>query len=379
VGVEGSDLKSFSLADVKNYAERDMAVTLMCTGNRRSEFNTEKEGETMGLPWKNGSISTARWSGCSLLQVMKDAGIDWDLYDKGFRFLTLYGVEDYHISVPLRKALDREGDCMLAWKMNGEELPRDHGYPLRVLIPGFVGARSVKWIGRIVAMKNECEGMHQLGIAYKQLAPNQKLLSSVSREHIESLPPIDHVPVTSAITCPNPGTTVAPGQSLDLQGYAYSGAGLCVIRVDVSVDGGETWDQATLERPDDTQFSRSGRAWAWVQWKMTVTIPKTAKGAFSIVCKAVDDQYNQQPHASSAIWNLRGILNTSWGQVPVVCGEQGMQISAAARSGDGTTVNVGIKMSGTHSCSECRQKFDTEKARDLHWKFIHDPNRHQED
>merc|ERR1712216_276471 len=162
---------------------------------------------------------------------LKDAGIDSETYlTKGYRFLTFNGLEDYHVSIPLKKALDPEGDCMLVWLMNGEPLPRDHGFPLRVMIPGFVGARSVKWISKIIATKKECDGMHQTGIAYKQLGPNQNNLSKIPKQYIVELPPIDQVPVTSSITNPDPGTAVKPGQQLMLQGYAYSGAGLAVIR-----------------------------------------------------------------------------------------------------------------------------------------------------
>lgn len=237
IGYEGKDMKEFSLDDLKKgFKETDMAVTFMCTGNRRSEFNTDKDGETMGLPWKNGSISTGRWSGCSMYDVLMAAGISKDAEDDGYAFVTLTGLEAYHISIPLRKAFQRNGDCMLAWKMNGEALPRDHGFPLRVIIPGFVGARSVKWISKIEICKNECDGMHQTGIAYKQLAPNVKALSAVPKGYIEALPPIDHVPITSAITYPEPGSSVKPGETVNLQGYAYSGAGLAVVRVDVSVD-----------------------------------------------------------------------------------------------------------------------------------------------
>merc|ERR1719330_1629117 len=188
--VEGEEAKKFSMAELRKYPEREIAVTMMCTGNRRSEFNTEKDGETMGLPWKNGSISTAKWAGARLCEVLRDAGFDGDaLAKRGYRFMTMYGIEDYHVSIPLGKAFDEDGDVLFAWSMNGAPLPRDHGFPLRMVIPGLVGARSVKWIDRIIFAKKEVEGMHQTGIAYKQLAPNVKKLMGVPKEYIHDLPP----------------------------------------------------------------------------------------------------------------------------------------------------------------------------------------------
>merc|ERR1711907_523200 len=114
------------------------------------------------------------------------------------------------------------GDVILAYKMNGSPLPRDHGFPLRVVVPGYVGARSVKWLGRIVLTREEVDGMHQRGIAYKQLAPNQKELVDVPKSLIAEMPPVDSVPVTSAITAPEPGATVTRGVPFTCMGYAYS-------------------------------------------------------------------------------------------------------------------------------------------------------------
>lgn len=142
------------------------------------------------------------------------------------------------------------------------------------------------------------------------------------KETIEALPPIDHVPITSAITAPEPGAHVSRGDLVTIAGYAYSGVGCAVIRVDVSIDGGKTWTQADFTRADDKQGIRSGTAWAWVQWQCAVTVPKDASGPLDIVCKAVDDQYNQQPHSPAPIWNVRGILNTSWGRVQADVGDK---------------------------------------------------------
>merc|ERR1719150_2434593 len=130
--------------------------------------------------------------------------------------------------------------------------------------------------------------MHQKGIAYKQLGPNIKKLLGVPKEYIHDLPPIDHVPITSAVTMPEPGTMISRGEQLTVCGYAYSGAGHAVIRVDVSMNGGETWQQAEIQRANSEQTSRSKRAWAWVQWKLDTIVPLNAPADLSIVCKGVD-------------------------------------------------------------------------------------------
>ena len=94
-----------------------------------------------------------------------------------------------------------------------------------------------------------------------------------------------------------------------LKGYAYSGGGRAVVRVDVTIDGGTTWQQAQLTRAAPEQTIRSQAAWAWSQWRLPITVPAGTKELI-IRSKAVDDQYNQQPHAVKDIWNVRGILNT---------------------------------------------------------------------
>lgn len=373
--MEGKNLKGFgiSVGKIKKFEKSQLTVTLMCTGNRRSEMNTKEDGETMGLPWKNGSISTARWTGAKLTDILTAGGIPpyTTLRSLGYNFVTLWGVEDYHISVPLKKALDPEQDCLLAYEMNElKTLPRDHGFPIRILVPGFVGARSVKWLRQIVFCKQEVDGMHQTGIAYKQLGPNIKSLGATTKDYIKSMPPVDHSPITSAILVPEDGESVPGGKELMVKGYAYSGAGAAIVRVDVSGDGGKKWQQANItERGDATQGVRSGRAWAWVQWSASVAVPES--GQATIVCKAIDDQYNQQPHEVAPIWNLRGILNNAWPRVKVNIGAPGSELHPGAFSGDGSIKNVGLKLDGKFQCLYCKQMFDDEKARALHTNFIH--------
>ena len=284
------------LADVES-AARDVCVTLMCTGNRRSDFNEIET--TMGISWGSGSISTARWSGAWLHELRPVSG----------RFITFEGQDGYTVSVPA------DTRVLLATQMNGQALPRDHGFPLRAIVPGFVGARSVKWLRRIRFADEEVDNQYQTGLAYKQLPTSvRELIPSVSAM-VRALPPIDVVPVLSAVTKPVADHTFLVGEPMQLAGYAFSGGGRAIIRVELSCDDGLSWQVAdTLERADDTQTTRSGSPWAWCIWRHTTdATPETT----SVLCRAVDDQYNQQPSDVSSLWNLRGLLNVSWGRCPV--------------------------------------------------------------
>jgi len=313
VGFEEGKKVQLSVADIKKLPKRTICSTMMCTGNRRGEFN--RYGDTAGLPWENGSISTAEWTGTSFVDILASlCGINVNnIKEHGACFVSFWGGDGYHISVPVAKVLHEQGEAMMVYQMNGEVLPRDHGFPLRMVVPGFVGARSVKWIKKIVLTHEEVKGNHQRGIAYKQLGPNIKNLEEIKKSYIENeVPPIDQVPVTSAICLPKSGSMLDRQQeSVLVQGYAYSGGGRSVFRVDVSGDGGNNWTQAQLTRRPE-QPIRCNSAWAWVQWK--AVLPLATGNTMTLVCKAIDDQYNQQPDTISSIWNLRGILNTSWGR-----------------------------------------------------------------
>ena len=132
VGLEGAAPRRFSLADLRRHSYTEAPVTMMCTGNRRGEYNAH--GPTMGLPWANGSISTARWGGARMCDVLREAGVTPESAAAGgYRYLTFWGLEDYHVSIPLAKALDPHGDVLLATTMNGSPIPRDHGFPPVVL------------------------------------------------------------------------------------------------------------------------------------------------------------------------------------------------------------------------------------------------------
>ncbi|XP_008112632.1 sulfite oxidase, mitochondrial [Anolis carolinensis] len=301
---------SLSLQDLKKFPKHEVTAALQCAGNRRAEMNSLKNTNRLG--WNIGAISNARWGGARLRDVLMQAGYKQD--DEGhvcFEGLdkdqsgTVYGA-----SIPFKKAMCLEGDVLLAYEMNGEELPRDHGFPLRVLVPGIVGARNVKWLARITVSPEESPS-HWQQKDYKGFSPG------VTWDTVDfsKAPAIQDMPVQSAITEPSPQTTISPGE-LTVKGYAWSGGGRRIIRVDVSLDGGKSWREAELTG----ERQLPGRAWAWQLWQLNVSVPAGTR-ELNVVCKAVDTSYNEQPDTVGPIWNILGVLNNAWHRVHLLVAE----------------------------------------------------------
>jgi len=228
------------------------------------------------------------------------------------------GVDGTKASIPIEKAMSLAGDTLLAWEMNGEELPADHGYPLRVVVPGHVGVRNIKWVNRIVASEEEADGVWQRGMAYKSFGPDVTSLEGVD---VSKYAPIQEMPVQSAILSPPPHAkcVAGAGDTLEVKGFAWSGGGKGIVRVDVSADDGRTWHTATLNEGAEQP---PHRAWAWTFWEADVPISDHFRGQTTLVCKAVDASHNTQPESLAGVWNLRGLANNAWHRVPV-CAEDG--------------------------------------------------------
>ncbi|XP_004647144.1 sulfite oxidase, mitochondrial [Octodon degus] len=307
VGAPGHQSLCLSLDDLYKFPKHEINVTLQCAGNRRSEMTQIKE--VKGLEWKTGAISTARWAGARLSDVLAQAG--YQLSDTEFH-VCFEGLDcdptgtAYGASIPLARALNPEAEVLLAYEMNGQPLPRDHGFPVRVIVPGVVGARHVKWLGRISVEPEESHS-HWQRRDYKGFSP------SVDWDTVDfdSAPSIQELPVQSAITEPRDGETIESGD-VTIKGYAWSGGGRAIIRVDVSLDGGLTWQTAEL----DGEEQRPRKAWAWRLWQLQAPVPAGQK-ELNIVCKAVDDSYNVQPDTVAPTWNLRGVLSNAWHSVHI--------------------------------------------------------------
>lgn len=220
----------------------------------------------------------------------------------------------YAASIPLVKAMDPRGDVILAYEMNGEPLTRDHGYPVRVICPGIVGARNVKWLGRIIVSKSESDSHWQQN-DYKGFSPS----TDWDTVDFTKSPAIQNMPVTSAICYPSPNDIITVNENgcITVKGYAWSGGGNKIVRVDLTADGGKTWHVAKLKHgvtDEDDQSNLNGRNWAWSLWTAEIPIPKNTKN-IEIWSKAIDSNYNVQPESFDNIWNLRGVLSNAYNRI----------------------------------------------------------------
>lgn len=342
---ENEDIVELTLDDLKSKFDKvSIMATLQCAGNRRADMSKEKP--TNGLQWELGAIGNAVWSGARLRDVLAYVGypIDTNMADliktpsstelskKGHAtHVQFLGLENYGASVPMHKVLDPLGDVILAYEMNGEPIPRDHGYPLRVVIPGHVAARSVKWVHKITMADSESSSQWQQR-DYKGFNPSLKTDPQTGKtlppaaEDYESSTSIQELPVISAIVQPAPGQVLTPksAENVELNGYAWSGGGRGIIRVDVSVNGGKDWFEASLQKPTkqpDT-FETYNREWSWTHWNLSLPLQKVREmnkdqQEVELVVKAIDSSYNVQPDTFLPIFNVRGVLANAWHRVRV--------------------------------------------------------------
>lgn len=312
---EGSNDQSLQLTfeDLKKFPQVTISATLQCAGNRRADMSAVKP--VRGLPWKGGAIGTASWTGVRLYDVLNYFGVSENDF-KEIKHVQFEGFDQdamgscYSTSIPIETAMNPAKDVLLVFKMNGEDLPIDHGYPVRVLVPGTIGARSVKWLSRIILSSEESHSIWQRR-DYKLFPSN----IDISNVDFASSQAIQELPVQSAICSPMPGSVVSAHEgTITVRGYAWSGGGRGISRVDVSIDGGKEWFSADLQ-PEPSQ--KYNKAWAWTLWKVIIPLPSSNPKELNICCKAMDSSCNAQPESVASIWNFRGLVNNSWNYVTV--------------------------------------------------------------
>jgi len=294
---------TLSLADLRRFSRRAVGATLQCAGNRRTEMMAVSPIPNE-LPWGAEAISHAEWSGVPLREVLAAAGPKAGALHAAFLGLDETERHGHRFcfggSIPLDKAFNPE--VLLADTMNGAPLPPVHGAPLRVVVPGYIGARSVKWLSRITLQEGPSDNYFQAK-AYR-LFPAWMGPDNVEWEKGLML---GEGPVSSAICSPLEGDRL-PAGAVTARGWAVAGGNRQVARVDVSTDGGKTWRTAELE---------GGERWSWAFWKTALDL---YPGEHEILCRAFDTAAQTQPDHPSQVWNFKGYANNAWHRVRVVCG-----------------------------------------------------------
>jgi sulfite oxidase len=293
---------TFSLAELAGaLPQREVTATMMCAGLRRDEFLTigPLPGE---LPWGPEPVSTGRWTGIPLADLLRRVGVA-----EGARHVELIGLDQverqgrrfgFGGSIELEKAL--EGDVLLASGLNGGPLPPAHGFPLRAVVPGWIGARSVKWLSRIRVLAEPSDNYFQTK-AYRLLA------DSNPREprDITAGVALTEVPLNAVILYPVSGQVV-PAGPVPVRGWAMGPGMRPVARVDLSLTGGRRWIPARIVAPST--------GWTWSLWEAMVDLPP---GGHVVMARATDEEGNTQPPVVGDTWNVKGYNNNAWHRVAV--------------------------------------------------------------
>ncbi len=287
---------SLSLEELRARPAVTLGVTLECAGNGRALMSPRPVSQ----PWLLEAVGNAEWTGVPLRDVLEDAGVHEGAVEVLFRGLDrgIEGGEEQQFERSLPLAETRREEILLAYEMNGQPLPPQHGFPLRLLVPGWYGMTSVKWLERITLLDAPFEGYQQTHGYRLRQTPEE-----VGEPLTRMLPRSLMIPPGNPDFATRERTVVAGGPCT-VRGRAWSGFGP-VQRVEVSVDGGSTWS--------DAQVGPQPSPWAWCAWEWRWD-PQAA-GAYELCCRATDSAGNAQPlHAS---WNLGGYANNQVQRVPV--------------------------------------------------------------
>jgi len=278
-------------------------LVLECGGNGRSQFVPAARGN----PWTTGGVGCARWSGVRLKDVLEAAG------PKPAAIYTAHYGADPHLSGdPEKHALSRgirlekamEPHTLVAFAMNGEPLPAIHGAPVRLLVPGWSGSASQKWLTRIQLRDREHDGQGMKGTSYR--VPVVPIVPGTDHDGA-GFAILESMPVKSLITSPADGTRAPAGTTeVDVQGHAWAGD-LTVQDVFVSIDFGQTWQPTDLEDPVNR--------YAWQRWSTKVTLP--TEGYYEIWARAVDSDGKSQPFTAPN-WNPGGYGGNAYHRVAIL-------------------------------------------------------------
>jgi len=298
IGGEVEKPLTLGLAELAKIEAHSVVNTLECAGNGRSF----QRPQVPGVQWGKGAVGTARFSGPRLRDVLQRAGVKSSGKHVMFRGLDEVPgkVPPFIRSIPIEKALD--SDTLVATRMNGSPLTKHHGYPARVLVPGWVGAASCKWLAEIKVLETEFAG-NFMNPAYR--FPNHPGQPG-EPVNPEDTHPVTGLNVKSVISAPGDGASLKTGKVV-VHGAAWAGEA-DITKVEISTDGGTTWNSAKLGLE---QARYAWRLWSY-DWKVG------AAGDYIILSRATDSQGRIQP--ATAVWNPSGYFYNAVDQVKIHVG-----------------------------------------------------------
>ncbi|EEA25715.1 hypothetical protein TMatcc_006054 [Talaromyces marneffei ATCC 18224] len=307
-------------------------VTLVCAGNRRKEQNQVRKSK--GFSWGAAGLSTALFTGPMMRDVIKRAKPM-----RRAKYVCMEGADKlpngyYGTSVKLNWVMDPNRGIMLAHKMNGEDLRPDHGRPLRAVVPGQIGGRSVKWLTKLILTDAPSDNWYHI-------YDNRVLPTMVSPEQSAKEPKwwyddryaIYDLNVNSAVVHPQHDEVLrpakaGPGATYTAQGYAYAGGGRRINRVEISLDKGKSWRLANIEYPEDKYREyesdlfggRVDMFWretcfCWCFWNLEIPIPDLTESD-AILVRAMDEALSIQPR--DMYWSVLGMMNNPWFRVAII-------------------------------------------------------------
>ncbi|KAE8443841.1 hypothetical protein EG329_001348 [Mollisiaceae sp. DMI_Dod_QoI] len=317
---------------ISEYEQITVPITLVCAGNRRKEQNQVRKSK--GFSWGAAGVSTALWTGVPLMDLIKRA-----LPMRGAKYVCMEGADKlpngyYGTSVKLNWAMDPNRGIMVAHKMNGEMLRPDHGKPLRVVVPGQIGGRSVKWLKKLIITAAPSDNWYHIydnRVLPTMVSPEQS--ANESKWWMDERYAIYDLSTNSATVYPAHEEQVClvnGPETYRARGYAYGGGGRRITRVEVTLDKGKSWALANIryheddyrDQTDENEMLFGGKldmgwretCFTWCFWEIDLKV-EDLKNSGDIMVRAMDESMNVQPR--DMYWSVLGMMNNPWYRVTI--------------------------------------------------------------